>query len=131
MGAKSRRKGAQAERDICNIDAMYGFTSERTAPLQAGYGSKDWDDAMCKQYPMSLLKREVKRYKRTPVNRFCREYLEQEVPGFVPCLVHRDDNASWMATLQYHDLVKLMAALRDTKAKLDEYQFKGGGNVAV
>ena len=119
MAAKSRRKGAQGERDVCRIDAMHGFESKRTAPMQAGHGSADWDDAMSKEWPLSLLKREVKRYRRVPVNRFCRQYVEPEAPGFVPVLVHRDDDASWMATMQYHDLIKILAMLRDTRNDLD------------
>jgi hypothetical protein len=126
MGAKSRRKGAQGEREVCAVDAEFGFVSKRTAPMQAGHGSKDWDDTMSKEYPLSLLKREVKRYKKTPVNRFVSEYVVPEVPGFIPCLVWRDDQMPWMATMNYWELVKILATLRDTKKSLDHLIVKAG-----
>lgn len=118
MGAKSRRKGAQGEREVCAIDAEFEFRSERTAPMQAGHDG--WDDAMSKEYPLSLLKREVKRYRRTPVNKFVREYIVPEVPGYVPTLVWRDDHMPWMATLSYHSLISILAMLRDRTRALNE-----------
>jgi hypothetical protein len=43
MGAKSRRKGAAAEREVVNILRAAGLEAERRAPMQASIDAEDPD----------------------------------------------------------------------------------------
>lgn len=104
MGALSRRKGACGEREIVKLARELGFTdAKRTAPMQAGYGA---------EYPdvdgIPLLWIEAKCYRQTPVNRFAREHVDKERPGFIPVLAWRDERTEWRATLALSELLKLL-----------------------
>jgi hypothetical protein len=105
MGAKSRRKGAQGERDVANIAQEMGFgDAERAAPMQAGANRQDEPDVRT----VGRLWIESKRYRRTPVNKFAREVLGEERPGFVSVLVYRDDRQPEpYAVLTLRELLKL------------------------
>lgn len=46
-GKNNRRKGANLERDMCNIFRQYGFQADRTAPMQARNGNQQEE----KNYP--------------------------------------------------------------------------------
>jgi Holliday junction resolvase len=124
MGAMQRRKGANGERSICLLDAEAGFVSKRTAPMQASDGDDEYGDVTCRCWPLSLLFREVKSYKRTPVNRFVDEYVIPERAGHIPTMVYKDNGKPWIACLQYTDLLKILADLRDTKRSLDDLKMK-------
>lgn len=103
MGAHSRQKGARGEREVVGLAKLYGFSdSVREAPMQAGHGDRFSDVAS-----VGRLKLEVKRYRKTPVNKFARECLK-EVPGFIPALAYRDDGSTqWYAVVTLEDLFKL------------------------
>jgi Holliday junction resolvase len=124
MGRMQRDKGARGERSICAVDAEHGFESVRSAPMQCGHGDDDFADVWSKQWPMSLLFREVKNYKRTPVNAFTAEYVVPDRAGYLPVLVWKDERMPWIANLKYVDLVKILGLLRDTKAELGELKMQ-------
>lgn len=114
MGAMQRRKGAQSERDVCKYDAAYGFHSIRTAPMQASGNADLFADVSCGQYPLSLLNREVKAYRRVPLTTFVTKYLvETEAAiGTVNALVTKSNGEPWMITLPYEEFLKMMQAWR-------------------
>jgi Holliday junction resolvase len=124
MGAMQRAKGAAGERRICTLDAEFGFESKRSAPMQAGDSDNEYADVTCRQWPLSLLFREVKFFKQTPVNRFVREYVNPERPGFIPTLVYKDNGQPEIACLKYTDLLKILAQLRDTTKSLDDLRMQ-------
>lgn len=124
MGKKSRSKGCRGEREVCALDAEHGFRSKRTAPMQAGDGDSEYGDVTCREWPLSLLFREVKAYQRTPVNRFVNEYVVPERAGYVPTLVYKDNNKPWIACLTYTDLLKILCDLRDTKKELGDLKMQ-------
>lgn len=119
MGRFSRDKGARGERAVCAIDTEYGFETKRTASMQAGDSDNEYADVTCREWPLSILFREVKVYARTPVNRFVDEYVIPERAGYVPTLVYRDNGKPFIACLRYTDLVKLMAELRNARKELN------------
>lgn len=124
MGKKSRDKGANGEREVIKYDDAYGFRSQRTAPLQAGYGDEEWDDVRCTQYPLSAFRREVKRYAKVPLGRFATEYLcDKEAPaGFMNALVTRSDNEPWIISMKYEDFLKCMKAWQEASLELDNHR---------
>lgn len=124
MGAMQRRKGAQSERDVCKYDDAYGFRSVRTAPMQAGGHADQFADVSCGTYPLSLLNREVKAYKRVPLTTFVTKYLVETdaAPGTVNALVTKSNGEPWMITLPYEEFLKFMKAWKDTRDDLDNHR---------
>jgi len=104
-GAKSRRKGKSGELEVTHEAAKQGLTARRTAPLQAGH-REAYPDVSMDGVPWLWL--EAKRYRRVPVNRFCREHLDKERPGYMSCLAWRDDGTEWRATILLSDFLKLV-----------------------
>lgn len=106
MGAKSRRKGAQGERELAQLARDCGFKdAKREAPMQAGHGS-DYPDVG----QIHGLYVEGKRYKRTPVNKFARDLLDlpPRADGLLPVLMWRDDGITkWRATLDGDVFLKM------------------------
>lgn len=104
MGAKSRRKGKSGELEVRTLAREMGFASaSRGAPMQAQGGELLPDVCQVGRFWI-----EAKRYRKTPVNRFAREVLSEERPGFVPVLVYRDDRqAEPYAVLTLRDLLKI------------------------
>jgi Holliday junction resolvase len=120
MGAMQRRKGASSERAICTLDREYGFTSIRTAPMQASGNADQFADVSCGQYPLSLLNREVKAYRRVPLTTFVTKYLVQmdAAPGTVNALVTKSNGEPWMLTMPYEEFLKMMRAWADARSEL-------------
>lgn len=97
MGAKSRRKGANGERELAKVARECGWEgAKREAPMQAGHGD-DYPDIG----DVKGLYIESKRYKKVPVTRFAEELLDKPArkDGLVPVLAHRDDHKPWRVTM--------------------------------
>ena len=117
MGAMQRRKGAQSERDVCRLDLEYGFKSVRTAPMQAGGHADTFADVSCGTYPLSLLNRECKAYRRVPLTTFVTKYLVQTdaAPGTVNALVTKSNGEPWMITLSYESFLAMMKSWKESR----------------
>jgi hypothetical protein len=117
MGAKSRRKGAGGEREYAGVAVECGFKdAHRTAPMQAGHPSEYGDVG-----GIPLNRTECKRYRRVPVNRFAREVLSRETPGFIDVLAWRDDGDEWNVTVRARNwlvLVRELVTLREENIRL-------------
>lgn len=110
VSAKSSRKGKRGELEVVALARRLGFQARRTAPMQAGHARDFPDlDGLAPLWP------EVKCYRCTPVNRFAREYVDFERPGWVPVLVWRDDRTPWRATLPLEELLKLLREVREAR----------------
>ena len=106
MGAHSRRKGAQGERELVSLAQTHGFNeARRTAPMQAFDGDDTYPDVA----NVGRLWAENKRHRRVNVQAEMRDLLAKERPGYVRVLFHRDDGGPALATLEAAELLKLEA----------------------
>jgi Holliday junction resolvase len=106
LGAHSRRKGAQFEREVVTLAKEHGFSrAVREAPMQAGHGGRFMDVA-----GVGRLRIECKR-RASGSLAAGREHVEgEEVPGFVNVAACRDDHGEALAVLRLVDLLKLERA---------------------
>lgn len=111
MGASSRRKGAQGEREAA--DALYQLTGmawRRTAPLQTHRGGSDCPDIDCDDVPKPGSHCEVKRGKRVNVRAALRQ-AEGDCGARVPWVLWRDDRDEWTVTVRLRHLRQLSRLL--------------------
>lgn len=104
MGAKSRRKGAQFEREVAALAREHGFGDAiRAAPLQAaGYA-----DRFADVIGAGRLRIECKRRARGSLAEG-RAHVEAEAPaGWVNVAACRDDRGETLAVLRLVDLLNL------------------------
>ena len=103
MGAMSRRKGAQFEREVAQSAREAGFVDAyREAPLQAGHGVRFADVGA-----VGRLLVECKRYAKGSLTAGKGHVLGDEVPGFMRVAVCRDNGEPALAVLRWDDLLKL------------------------
>lgn len=116
MGALSRRKGKNGELELVALARELGFRdAKRTAPMQAAGYADEFGDVS----GIPIVYAEVKRYRRTPVNKFVREMPER--PGLVPVLFWRDDEGAWRADLDAVELLKLIKQVNDNHTKRGQH----------
>lgn len=112
MGAKSRRKGAQGERELVALARGLGFDgAKRTAPMQAGGYGIDFADVG----GVPGLAIESKRYKRVPVNRLAPDALKPRADGLIPVLAYRDDGQPWRAVVDAQFFLALWKEVNDLR----------------
>jgi hypothetical protein len=115
VGRKSRTKGKSGELEVVHLAREYGFPeAKRGAPMQAGYSDSQFADVI--DVGFSFI--ESKRYKRVPVNKFAREVLIPERPGFVNVLAWRDDGGPWFASVRLEDWLKVTRELLNLRARV-------------
>ena len=109
MSAHSRRKGADAEREVAALAREYGFPkAERSAPMQAAAGDERHPDVA----NVGRLFVEVKRRGKGSMYALAVE-ATKERPGYIPTLAYREDRGPWLAVVPLAELLKLeRAALR-------------------
>ena len=100
-GRRSRNKGANAERELCNILKAHGIQAQRTAPLQAGRESTDAD-----VLAFDGIFLEVKRHEALRMEEWCKE-AESQAGERVPVVAWRRNNQSWRVSLPLDDFVDL------------------------
>jgi Holliday junction resolvase len=124
MGAHSRTKGAQAEREVAAIAREHGFESaRRSAPMQAGYGSDDDADVE----NVGRLWLEVKRRGKGSMYALAVDATKERA-GWVPTLVYREDRGPWLAVVPLTELLKLeRAALPRPEAIVSSPTRRDGG----
>lgn len=109
-GAKSRRKGANGEREFAELAREAGFDgAKRTAPMQSGGYADEYGDVS----GIPVVRVECKRYRRVPVNRFAHSL--PEAPGLVPVLAWRDDGKAWRVDLDAADFLAILRDLEDRR----------------
>ena len=121
-GAKSRRKGNDAEVAVANWLTERGF--EAITSRNARNGSQGGADIICPDLPLSV---EVKAGARDQLAVWldqARAQGDEDAPGL---LVHkrrqRSDPGEWFATMSLEDLVSLVERLRWEPSKWSEVPF--------
>ncbi len=102
MGALSRTKGAEAEREICRLLNDAGLPAQRTAPLQAWGGSRDADVI---GIPGVFL--EIKRQERIEIDKWCAQ-AELASSVDVPVVAWRRSRQPWRCALPLEDFLTLV-----------------------
>jgi len=101
-GNKSRRKGAQWERDLVHRfqQAMPGATVRRGLQVRSGEEAPDVD------VPCFWL--EAKRHKRTNIKAALRQAFNDSPPGRWPIAVCKDDRAPAIVAIALDDFLELI-----------------------
>ena len=117
MGAHSRRKGAQGERELVALVKSAGFDkAHRTAPMQAAQGGAETYGDLGAIPGVYV---ESKRYKATPV-RSCVAEVEAKrgkVAG-EPVLAWRDDNKPWRVDLDARFFFSLLNEVHELRGAI-------------
>lgn len=103
-GAMSRRKGANAEREIVQILRAHGFDAQRTAVLQAAVGSTDPDV----RFSVEGFFIEAKRQERVEIDKWCAQAELASKPTDTPCVVWRRSRQPWRVALPLDDFLDLV-----------------------
>lgn len=126
MGAKSRRKGASAEREVAELARQAGFpNARRSAPLQAADGqtAPDVDGT-------GRLWVEVKRRGRGSMYALAVE-ATRERAGWIPTLAYREDGGPWLAVVPLEELLKLELTAIQRGIGLADLDGGGGTDAAA
>ena len=94
----SKRKGSNAERELCAFLTGEGFPATRNDQrYTGGHGNPDISAERLDAYHI-----EVKRTERLRLGEAMRQ-AEHDAAGRVPCVVHRSNRAPWLITLHLTD----------------------------
>ena len=104
MSAMQRRKGAQAENEVCKLAAAHGFTGLRT---RSGGGQVRGDIAGIPGVAM-----EVKRVERGNVSEWMRQ-AQANCGTDMPVVAHRKSREPWLVTLEMDDFLAILKAAQN------------------
>lgn len=113
MGKKSRRKGANGEREVAKIWKCYlGGEPKRNLGQYRESSGRDLDGTQ----PYCV---QIKRTARSsPVAKWFAEAVgATDTQYFIPALVHRGDKEDWLVTLPLEDFLEALAEV--TVCKID------------
>lgn len=105
MGAMSRRKGANAEREVAELLRSHGFQARRGRQYS---GSPDSPD-VAHDIPGLFL--EVKRTERFSLYPALEQAKQDRRAGDIPVVMHRQNGREWVAVLSADDLLTILRAL--------------------
>lgn len=103
-----KRKGSEAEREVCGILARAGFANAHRNDQRyvGGYGNPDIDADGLGAFHM-----EVKRVERLNIGEAMRQAVG-DAAGRVPVVIHRRSREPWLVTMPLRDWLELAAAAR-------------------
>lgn len=136
MGAKSRRKGANGEREAAQAWRDAGIDAKRSAPMQAG-DPRSMPDVILPTMPWLWL--EVKREKKCNLHAALKQATEAAPDGKMPMAFCRSDKEDWVVTMHFEDFVKILRMIPDVSQQMEmfhaqrkdqEAQGDGGGEAS-
>jgi Holliday junction resolvase len=108
MSASSRRKGADAERELAELLREHGLAAQRN-PVQALFGGADVLGVRLAGRELHL---EAKRCERLDLPRWLRQVRADCPVGTVPVIAFRRSHEPWQVVLPLEDLLALVHAGR-------------------
>lgn len=105
MGAMSRRKGANAEREVAELLRSHGFAARRGQQFS---GSPDSPDVV---HDIDGIHLEVKRTERLSLYPAMEQAKRDRRAGDVPVVVTRQNGREWLAILPAEDFLTILRAL--------------------
>lgn len=105
MGAMSRRKGANAEREVAELLRSHGFAARRGQQFS---GSPDSPDVV---HDIEGVHIEVKRTERFNLYAAMEQARQDARAGDIPVVFHRQNGRPWVACLPAEDFLAILRAL--------------------
>lgn len=105
MGAMSRRKGANAEREVAELLRSHGFQARRGQQFS---GSPDSPDVV---HDIDGIHLEVKRTERLSLYPAMEQAKRDRRAGDVPVVLTRQNGREWLAIMPASDLLTILRAL--------------------
>jgi Holliday junction resolvase len=102
-GRRSRRKGAEGERELAAWLTSQGFPARRTYQRTGADGTADLEAD-----GLERLHLECKRAERLSVDVALGQAILDALPGRVPVVVWRRNHGGWVAVLRADDLLDLL-----------------------
>lgn len=100
MGARERRRGAQAEREFAAILSDWlGVTVKRNL----GQARDSGDDVTT-----GRVRWEVKRHNALRIMEWCRQVESAAQPGDIPVVAFRQDGEEWRVVMRLRDVLPLL-----------------------
>jgi len=109
-GIRSRRKGANGERELVNLLKAKGLNARRIAMLQTNRDNNDPDVDVADHPELHI---ECKRGKKVNVHAAMRQAIKASTERSVPCVMYRNDGDEWLAILRVTDLIDYMNGAND------------------
>ena len=105
MGAMSRRKGANAEREVAELLRSHGFAARRGQQFS---GLPDSPDVV---HDIEGIHLEVKRTERFALYPALEQAKRDRRAGDVPVVFHRMNGRPWVVCLEAEDFLTILRAL--------------------